>query len=182
MLDKSGVFVDDSLVTCLSICSVCWVALSKPDSIPRFALVNNLYRGELPNRFHDLTWVEEKICAIYCVTAHVTRLFQSSDPSQPRVFHGDTCAHDMNVVSTVLVLPCTPADVNGLLSIIFVGPGKFDPAKVGLVFCVRKQMIWQFLLWLKHHNRLYSSVALDLDVLSLYPEDGVLPGMSDRVV
>ncbi|KAG2039386.1 hypothetical protein BDR03DRAFT_860019, partial [Suillus americanus] len=182
MLDKSGVFVDDALVTRLRICSVCRVVLSKPDCIPRFALANNLYRGQLPDHFHDLTWVEEKICAIYCVTAHVTRLFQSSDPSQPRVFHGNTCAHDMNVVSTASVLPRTPADVNGLLSIIFVGPGKFDPAKVGSVFRIRKQMIWQFLLWLKHHNRLYSSVALDLDVLSLYPENDVLLGLSDRIV
>jgi hypothetical protein len=182
MLDKSGVFVDDSSDARLTICSVCRAALSKPDCMPRFALANNLYRGELPFQFHDLTWVEEKICAIYCVTAHVTRLFQSSDPSQPRVFHGNTCAHDMNVVSTASVLPRTPADVNGMLSIIFVGPGKFNPAKVATVFRVRKRMIWQFLMWLKHHNRLYSSITLDLDVLSLYPEDDVLPGLSDRVV
>ncbi|KAG1849529.1 hypothetical protein F4604DRAFT_1810884 [Suillus subluteus] len=51
MLDKSGVFVDDCSVTRVSICSVCWVALSKPDCILRFALANNLYRGELPDRF-----------------------------------------------------------------------------------------------------------------------------------
>ncbi|KAG2106190.1 uncharacterized protein F5147DRAFT_761758, partial [Suillus discolor] len=182
MLEKAGVFVDDSAVPRISICSACHVSLSKLSCIPRFALANNLYRGELPSRFHGLTWVEEKICAIYCVTAHVARLFQSSDPSQPRVFHGNTCAHDMNVVSTALVLPRTPADVNGLLSVIFVGPGKFDPAKAGTVFRVRKHMIWQFLLWLKHHNRLYSIVTLDLDALSLYPEDDVLPGLSDRVV
>ncbi|KAG1804177.1 uncharacterized protein BJ212DRAFT_1252242, partial [Suillus subaureus] len=175
-------FVDDTLVICLSICSACCIALSKLDCILCFALANNLYCGELPGHFHDLAWVQEKICAIYCVTAHVTRLFQSSNSSQPRVFHGNTCAHDMNMVSTVLVLPHTPADVNGLLSIIFVGPGKFDPAKVGSVFHVCKQMIWQFLLWLKHHNRLYSSVALDLDILSLYPEDDVLPGLSDHVM
>lgn len=30
-----------------------------------------------------------------------TRLFQSSDPLQLKVFHGNVCAHDMNVVSTV---------------------------------------------------------------------------------
>lgn len=63
------------------------ITLSKK-SVPRFALANGLYRGELPIRFHNLTWVEEKICAIYCTTAHVTRLFQSSDPSQPKIFYG----------------------------------------------------------------------------------------------
>ncbi|KAG0695352.1 hypothetical protein DFH29DRAFT_814280 [Suillus ampliporus] len=182
MLDKAGVFVEDSTVTRLSVCMQCQLALSKPDSVPRFALANNLYRGELPARFQALSWVEEKICVIFCVTAHVTQLFQSSDPSQPHVFHGNTCAHDMNIVSTARVLPRTPADVNGLLSIIFVGPGKFDPAKLGAVFRVHKDMIWQFLLWLKHHNRLYVSIPLDLDVLSLYPDDDILPGLSDCVV
>ncbi|KAG2108698.1 uncharacterized protein F5147DRAFT_694504 [Suillus discolor] len=38
--------------------------------VPRLALRNNLYRGDLPVQFQDLTWIEEKICAIYCVTAH----------------------------------------------------------------------------------------------------------------
>jgi hypothetical protein len=31
--------------------------------------------GTLPNQFADLTWVEEKVCVLYCITAHVTRLF-----------------------------------------------------------------------------------------------------------
>ena len=75
-----------------------------------FALANNFYRGELPAEFKDLTWVEEMACAVYCDTAHISCIYQSSDPSQPCVFHGNTCAHDMNVVSTATVLPHTVAD------------------------------------------------------------------------
>ncbi|KAG1873153.1 hypothetical protein F4604DRAFT_776525 [Suillus subluteus] len=108
-------------------------------------LANGLFRGTLPDQFRDLTWVEEKICAIYSITAHVTRLFQSSDPSQPKVFHGNTCAHDMNVMSTVSVLPRTPADINGFLSVVFIG---FDPNRMGTLFRVRKQKIWSFLICL----------------------------------
>jgi len=126
--------------------------------------------------------VEEKICALYCVTAHVTRLFQSSDPSQPRIFHSNIYAHDMNVVSTASVLPHTPADVNSFLSVVFVGPGRFDPNKLGMIFHVCKQKIWTFLLWLKHHNQLYASIPLDMDILSLYPDDDILPGLSEGVV
>ena len=66
-------------------------------------------------------------CAIYCNTAHISRIYQSSDPSEPCVFHGNTCAHDMNVVSTATVLPRTPDDVNDMLSIVFIGPGKYKP-------------------------------------------------------
>ncbi|KAG1730071.1 hypothetical protein EDB19DRAFT_1641496, partial [Suillus lakei] len=46
-----------------------------------------------------------------------------SDSLQPKVFHGNIYAHDMYVMSSASVLPRTPADVNGFLSIIFVGPG-----------------------------------------------------------
>ncbi|KAG1794515.1 uncharacterized protein BJ212DRAFT_1277541, partial [Suillus subaureus] len=166
----------------MNVCADCFTALSKQDSVPRFALANGLYRGELPTYFKDLTWVEEKICAIYNTTAHVTRLFQLSDPLQPKVFHGNICAHDMNIVSTVSVLPRTPADVNGFLSIVFVGPGKFKPDQMGPMFRVRKDKIWSFLVWLKHHNRLYSDILLEPDNLILYPDDDMLPGLSDRVV
>ena len=51
------------------------------------------------------------MCAKYTNTAVVTRFYQSSDPSQPAVFHGN-----MDVDSTANVLPRAPADVNGLLS------------------------------------------------------------------
>ncbi|KAG2749901.1 hypothetical protein P692DRAFT_201712275, partial [Suillus brevipes Sb2] len=182
MLEKVGVVVIAPDSVTLNVCGLCYASLRKPDRIPRLALKNKLFRGDLPVQFQDLTWIEEKICAIYCVTAHVTRLFQSADPAQAKTFHGNTCAHEMNVVSTATVLPRTPADVNGLLSVVFVGPGKFDPNALGTVFRVRRRKIWTFLVWLKHHNRLYSAIPLDSTVSSMYPEDGILPGLSHGVI
>ena len=69
----------------------------------------------MPEEFRDLTWIEEMVCAKYRNTAHVTRIYGSSDPSQPRVFHGNTCAHEMNVLSTATVLPRTVADMNDII-------------------------------------------------------------------
>jgi len=96
MLDKAGIIEDSPDSTTTNVCADCFTALSKENCVPRFVLTNNLYCGELPKYFEDLTWVEEKICAIYSTTAHVTRLFQSLDPLQPKVFHSNICAHDMN--------------------------------------------------------------------------------------
>lgn len=182
MLEKVGVIsVADHCVS-LNVCDSCRAALRKPNRIPRLALRNHLFRGELPVQFHDLTWIEEKICAIYCITAHVTRLFQSADPAQPKIFHGNTCAHDMNVVSTASVLPRTPVDINGFLSVVFVGPAKFDPKVLGTVFRVRRSKVWAFLVWLRFHNHLYAHIPLDAKIASLYPEDDLLPGLSDGVI
>ncbi|TEB25453.1 hypothetical protein FA13DRAFT_1583938, partial [Coprinellus micaceus] len=182
MLDKAGIIpgscgtYDDVVV-----CHDCYSAL-KSAKIPRLALRNNLYRGRLPDEFEDLTWVEEMACAVYRNTAHVTRLFDSSSPDQPTVLHGNTCAHEMNVVSTANVLPRTPADIHGMLSVVFVGPGEFDPAKSGTLFRVRKQKIWQFLVWLKAHNSLYLGLHFSNAALQLFPEDGPLPGLSEATI
>ncbi|KAG2134231.1 hypothetical protein BD769DRAFT_1714369 [Suillus cothurnatus] len=104
MLDKTGITVCTSDSSTLNICGQCFRSLSRA-KVPRFALANKLYRGQMPPQFRDLTWVEEMVCAIYRNMAHVTRLYQSSDPAQPFVFHGNTCAHETNLVSTAKVLP-----------------------------------------------------------------------------
>ena len=100
----------------------------------KFSLANKLYRGKLPEEFCDITWIEEMVCAIFQNTAHVTRLYQLDNPAQPRVFHGSMCAHEMNIVSTASVLPHTLSDINDLLSVVFIGPGKFKVEDLGGVF------------------------------------------------
>ncbi|KAI6044159.1 hypothetical protein EDC04DRAFT_2942385, partial [Pisolithus marmoratus] len=47
---------------------------------------------------------------------------------------------------------------------------------------VRKAKIWAFLLWLKYHNRLYADIPLDQNIVDLYPENDVIPGLADCVV
>ncbi|KAG1813770.1 hypothetical protein DFJ58DRAFT_607813, partial [Suillus subalutaceus] len=150
--------------------------------VPQLALANQLYHGSLPDHFSDLMWVEEKVCALYLITAHVTCLFQSTDPTQPRVFHGNTCTHEMNTVSMASVLPRTPSDMNGFLSVIFIGPEQFDPMCLRVFFRVRKDKIWSFLVWLRHNNALYASILLDASIMNLYPVDGPLPGLSDHII
>ena len=181
MLDRAGISACTSSEGDLNCCAECYAFLRR-SKVPRMALANNLYRGVLPDQFKDLTWVEEMVCAIYRNTAHVTRLYGSSDPANPTVLHGNTCAHDMNVLSTVSVLPRTPADVNGMLSVVFVGAGKFEKKSLQNMFRIRKHKVWNFLLWLKNHNRLYTFIPLDMRAMDLYPEDGPLPGIEDRII
>ena len=143
VLNPDGLQVSEKGTTLL-VCHPCHAYLPR-SLMPRFALANKLYRGHLPEEFKDLTWIEECVCAKFSNTAVVTRLYQSSDPSQPAVFHGNTCAHEMNVDSTATMLPSTPADVNGLLSIAFIGPLKFKPEYLGNMYRIHKSKVWGFL-------------------------------------
>jgi hypothetical protein len=181
MLDSDGIQADSSGGFHLQVCVECHTAL-KQSKVPRLALANNLYRGSLPDEFKDLSWVEEMVCAKYRNTAHITRIYQSSDPSQPKVFHGNTCAHDMNVISTASVLPRTPADINGMLSVVFVGPGKLKIDQLGAMFKIRKNKVWQFLVWLTRNNKIYLDMPLDKSIMDLYPDDGPLPDLEAAII
>ncbi|KAF8228004.1 hypothetical protein L208DRAFT_1293786 [Tricholoma matsutake] len=149
--------------------------------MPQFALANSLYHGPLPDFFQDLTWEEEMVCFIYHNTAHVTQLYGSSDPSQPKMCHVNTCAHDMNVVSTASVLPQTPADIHQQ-TMIFSPANKLKPDQLKSMFTVRKHKVWSFLLWLKGHNCLYAELSFDKAIMDLYPENDILPCLSNRVI
>lgn len=166
---------------CLSFCLECLMAL-RHKKLPRYALANHLFCGTLPAEFQDLTWIEEMVCSIYRNTAFVTRLYQSTDPSQPTVFKGNTCAHEMNVLSTASVLPRTPTDINDLLSVVFIGPGRFLKQCLAAKFRIRKLKVWSFLKWLQAHNPLYYHIPLSLINLEQYPDDGILPGVEERVI
>ena len=181
MLYKSAVHLLPGSNVSLDVCTLCYSSLNKA-VMPKFALANDLYQGKLPERFVDLTWVEEMVCARYRYTAHITRLFQSSDPALPNVLHGNTCAHEMNVVSTASVLPRTPSDINETLSVVFIGPGRFRSGLLKDTFRICKRKVWDFLVWLTAHNLCYLDMLLDKTIIDQYPEDGILPGIENNVV
>ncbi|PBK78400.1 hypothetical protein ARMSODRAFT_39716 [Armillaria solidipes] len=95
MLDRDGWTGKD-----LTVCAECEGRLESR-KLPKYALRNRMFRGLLPEEFQDLTWVEEMVCAVYRCTVKVFRMYGSSDKHQPRVFKGNTCAHDLNLISTV---------------------------------------------------------------------------------
>ena len=180
VLCKAGVKFSKNKSVVINVCTECHSSLLK-NHVPRLSLANYLYRGDLPHEFRDLTWIEEMVCAKYRNTTHITRLYGSTDPSQPKVFHGNTCAHEMNVLSTATVLPRTVADMNDMLTIIFVGPNKFDPNCLKNMFTIRKGKVWSFLLWLTKFNHLYCNIQLDSSIMDSYPVYGLLPDIKYRI-
>jgi len=115
-------------------------------------------------------------------TQPLSHTFTNHLTPRNRLFHGNTCVHEMNVSSTATVLQLVPSDINDLLNVVFVGPRKFKPEYLGNMYQIRKSKVWQFLQWLEVHNRLYTNISLDESVMVLYPEDGYLPGIEDGVI
>ncbi|KZS86508.1 hypothetical protein SISNIDRAFT_420793, partial [Sistotremastrum niveocremeum HHB9708] len=181
MLDRSGL-VEGTDKTSVQLCHECFNALRK-NKIPKFALKNDLYRGQLPVHLQDLTWMEEMTCAIYRNTAHVTKIYEKArEGVNPLTCVGNVCAHDLNVVSTASKLPRTPADIKGHLSIVWVGRGVVRRKALKTLFKIRKAKVWAFLCWLRENNELYKHMDYSQDALDQYPEDDVFPGIEDLVI
>ena len=91
--------------------------------------------------------------------------------------------HQIHVVPTATVLPCTPDDIDDMLSIIFIGPGKYKPDCLKNMFHVCKSKTWNFLVWLKNvvNNPLYQGITLDQRHVEIYPDSDVLPGIDKCV-
>ncbi|KAJ3770177.1 hypothetical protein FB446DRAFT_808964, partial [Lentinula raphanica] len=165
------------------LCHECKGALSK-NKLPRLSLNNHMFRGELPEDLQDVTWIEEMACAIYRTTAHVTRLYSSTSAADPLQMHGNACAHPLDVVTHANSLPWMPADINNILSVIFVGPRKLTKTEINKLpqFLVRAPVIRRLFEYLHIHNRLYIDMPLNEEALAAYPEHGILPGLDERFV
>jgi hypothetical protein len=165
----------------VTLCNECQSSLNAA-RIPKFSLCNNLVRGDLPPDLQDITWIEEKVCALHRVTADVARLqYAESDDKLPYRLVGNTCAYPVNVPSVARVLPRLPSDINENLTVVFVG-AKFDKKQLPPMFRVRRCVIERFLSFLATNNPLYSHVEISIEHLNLYPEDDVLPSLSDSVI
>ncbi|KAF8217876.1 hypothetical protein K438DRAFT_1495833, partial [Mycena galopus ATCC 62051] len=124
----------------IEVCECCLSKLQQSE-LPKFALKNDLYRGRVPDEFSDLTWIEEMACSVYRTTAHVIRLFNSDNDKQPKAFHGNVCVHEMNIVNTATELPRTPQDIDGCISVVFIGLEKFKADAINKLFRIRRDKV-----------------------------------------
>jgi hypothetical protein len=194
MLCREGIHMEQGSQLKVDVCQDCVLSLvpkhSKKDPIPmlpKYALANKLYLGQLPDMLKDLTWVEEQVCALYRSTIYVYQLYHSDNPQDPYLAKGNSCAHPQNTVSTARVLPRTPTDVAGCISVVFTGPNNktIPTAALKNIFRVRKSVIREFLGWLKTNNPLYKDVEISEANLAMYGNDGddiSLPGIDRRVI
>jgi hypothetical protein len=91
----------------------------------------------------------------------------------------------MNIVNTATELPCTPQDINGSISVVFIGPDKFKADAIHKLFRIRRDKVWAFLCWLKFtaQNPLYVDIPLSEDNLLRYEETtSILPGINEQII
>lgn len=153
----------------INICDYC-IKFLKKCSVPHKALVNNLYIGQTPDCLKDLTIIEEILISRNRLYSKVFKINAKKAHSQYK-YKGNVISFQQNPDDLLTLLPCNHQLEN--VQIIFVGNKVSDNDLIKKIFSVRKQKVFNALIWLKHNNILYTNVQISNVELNLLPNNDI---------
>ncbi|KAI0336899.1 hypothetical protein BDW22DRAFT_1340899, partial [Trametopsis cervina] len=148
-------------------CITCYNALNR-GVVPKNALANGLWIGDVPCELQGLSWMEQKLVARiatnYCVIrVHSSGLYKMRTNVVCR-------ATPMKKIYSVL--PPKRADFEEVLAILFIGPTPPTPTEYKrTLLLIRRDKVWNALQWLQLNHIDYADIKLSQDNLNEYSEN-----------
>ncbi len=152
---------------CDSVCAHCFNVLSR-HRMPRNALANGLWLGEVPPELQGLSWMEQKLIAKINVSRAIVRVKESKLMQMKTnvVCRASPTKHIHKV------LPPKISEFEDVMAIIFLGPNPPTPKKYQRTpLLVRRAKVATALEWLKLNHADYSDLTISYENLNEYPED-----------
>lgn len=149
--------------------------------LPKFALANHLFVGQVPIELQGLTVVEENMIALTRLKCMILQLKEerSSTPGifSQRAYTGHSIYFHQNVQAFATVLPPPIDEILGYICVLFVGshkPSQHFLRTHAKPLVVRAERVRSALHWLKAHNHLYRDIIIDHCLLdSIASDDGL---------
>jgi hypothetical protein len=164
------------------ICTPCKTALLL-DRLPKYALANDLWIGDVPYELAILTIPEQLLIARHYPRCYVFKLFPKgvgvADPDALQrglVGNVSLYEHNTEAIAEMLIgqlMPQNCAVLASVLAITFIGTKKLLLNWLKSTFRVWRRVVFEALIWLKRHNPLYADICVSEDRLSHIPEDEV---------
>jgi hypothetical protein len=165
------------------ICNECRVQL-KNNRLPKFALANGMWIGEVPPELSNLTLPERMLIAKYFPAAYIVKLFPkkgSGGWKRSQLHNGlrgnvSTYILDPKQVASMVEGPKMPPPstiLSATIGITFIGPTGLQESTMPAMFRVRRERVRKALIWLKENNTLYSDIQISESRLCSLPVDGV---------
>jgi hypothetical protein len=166
------------------ICSECEKQL-KNDKLPKFALANGMWVGEVPPELSNLTLPERMLIAKYFPAAYIVKLYPKAKGSggwkRSQLHSGlrgnvSTYILDPKQVASMVEGPVMPPPAMILpatIGITFIGPKGLPESTMPGMFRVRRERIRKALLWLKENNPLYADIVISEARLEQLPINGI---------
>ncbi|KAG6894664.1 hypothetical protein C0995_013891, partial [Termitomyces sp. Mi166 len=152
---------------CKSVCQSCRLPLLK-GLVPKNALANGFWIGEVPDVLKDLNWIEQllvaKVRRSLCY-AHVSG-------TGLKKMKAHLIAFEAPVPKVYQVLPPSVTDLDDVLAILFTGPCKPTLKELSrLPLLVRRNNVQRVLEWLKLNHSDYNDLEISYSNLEGYLED-----------
>lgn len=164
------------------VCNECLHAL-QANTLPKFALANNLWIGEIPHELAMLTLPEQLLVSRHYPRCYVVKLYprggHATNPDHlQRGMTGNVTLYNMNTDAVVEMLegqlmPQSATQLASVLAITYIGARKLPKTWLKSTFRVRRQVVYEALLWLKENNGIYHDVVMCPERLQRLPEDDV---------
>jgi hypothetical protein len=166
------------------VCTECMTDLASA-KLPRFALANALWVGEVPFELSVLTLPERILIALYYPAAYIVKLYpkqkgaQYWDPSTINSgLRGNVSSYHLNTTNITAMIeghirPPSPAVLAALIGVTIIGPKNLPDRCLPSFLTVNRHRVHQALLFLKRENPLYRDISISLLNLDLLPTSGV---------
>lgn len=181
LLAKHGIEGDGASAVAW-VCNECSRALTN-NSMPKHALANNLWIGDVPHELAILTLPEQLLVSRYFPRCYVFKLYpkdhHASNPNHlQRGMTGNVSLYNMNTDAVVMMLegqllPHPAVSLASVIAVTYVGTKKLPKTWLKSTFRVRRRIVYEALMWLKCHNEIYKDIAISDEHLSGLPEDDV---------
>jgi hypothetical protein len=199
VLDVSGVIRADDGHAQLMMCKGCYRSLVVSKAIPKWAIANEQFLGDIPPELKELTVVEEAMIArqrAKCWIIHLKDDAGSGDartsqpqtrPSNPtlqRGVRGHIIIYPTNPKKLATLLPPALSEVANPICVLFVGnkpPTQEWLRSKAKPLIVRPKKVRDALIWLKENNPLYSDIEIKDRLLDTMPDESILPVTIDVV-
>lgn len=161
------------------ICNECISSLQK-NRVPRFALANEMWIGNVPFELAVLTLPERVLIARHFPAAHIVKLFPMGNGSQASNsgLRGNVSTYrlDTNEISDMISDNIFPRPCKILASVIgvtIVGPKNVPEKTMPGFLHARRYRVHKALTWLRDHNLLWSNIIISDQRLLQIGADGV---------
>ena len=163
ILEKSGPVLAEN---CSFVCNTCRAPL-RNGKVPRLALANGLWIGEVPQVLQELNFVEKILVQKIRQKCNYVKV---ATGMQKMVSH--VVAFESPVLRVYEELPPPKADMDEVLAIMFSGPTPPTDAEYRrLPLLVRRNKVSRALHWLVLNHSAYTNISISYKNLEEYPED-----------
>ena len=153
------------------ICDECKRSLDA-DRVPKHALANNLWIGDIPRELQDLTLPERILIAKYYPAAYIIKLFPKKKESHSwdlnqmhNGLKGNVSTYKLDPAQVAMmiegeVMPPPARLLSSTIRITFIGPRGLPESTMPGMFRVRWQRVYRALVWLKENNKIYADITI----------------------